>query len=99
MNVSEETGEDSEQEEACKVTTAGRRSSIAGLKRKEIVALHNSLSWDRGTEGTLTISSILLNSVFRSKFKNKPLTCYTEPLQFQCRQTYFGQQRSNIIHR
>ena len=59
--LSEETGAEPEQEEACEVTTTGRRSAIAGLTWKEIVALHNSLGWDRwGTEGSLTISSVSL---------------------------------------
>ena len=59
--LSEETGAEPEQEEASEVTTTGRRSAIAGLTWKEIVALHNSLGWDRrGTEGSLTISSDFL---------------------------------------
>ena len=68
--VSEESGAEPEQEEACEVTTTGRRSAIAGLTRQEIVALHHSLGWDRGgTEGSLTISSVslpILNSVYFS---------------------------------
>ena len=78
LKISEETGEEPEQEEACQVTTAGRRSSTAGLSRKEIVSLHYSLSWHRRTEGTLTKSPvslpIILNyDVYRSQSKNKPL--------------------------
>ena len=77
FDVSEEGGEDSEQEEACEVTTPGRRSSTAGFKREEIVALHHSLSWEhRGTEGSLASDyHPILNSisVCRSKSKNKSL--------------------------